>query len=132
MQHQFSYEPSCYFDKTCHNICFWPPVLFIILMYIKYINVLIVFTPFSPLARMYPGSQTDYLTIAPGFTCTPQTTASRCEGHLNETCGDIWNVIMSPPMKWGDILFLAPLSVRPSIRQSVCLCVTLSCPLYIF
>ena len=28
--------------------------------------------------------------------------------------------IMSPPMKWGDILFLAPLSVCPSVRQSVC------------
>ena len=29
-------------------------------------------------------------------------------------------IIMSPPMKWGDILFLAPLSVRPSVRPSVC------------
>ena len=28
--------------------------------------------------------------------------------------------IMSPPMKRGDILFLAPLSVRPSVRPSVC------------
>ena len=36
--------------------------------------------------------------------------------------------IMSPPMKWGDILFLAPLSVCLSVRPSV----TLSCPLYIF
>ena len=36
------------------------------------------------------------------------------------------------PMKWGDILFLAPLSVCPSVRQSVRLSVTLSCPLYIF
>jgi len=26
---------------------------------------------------------------------------------------------MSPPIKWGDILFLAPLSVRPSVRPSV-------------
>ena len=25
---------------------------------------------------------------------------------------------MSPPMKWGDILFLAPLSVRPSVCPS--------------
>jgi len=25
---------------------------------------------------------------------------------------------MSPPMKWGDILFLAPLSVCPSVRPS--------------
>jgi len=44
---------------------------------------------------------------------------------------------MSPPMKWGDILFLAPLSVcpsdrpsdrpsvRPNVRPSVCLSV---CP----
>ena len=35
------------------------------------------------------------------------------------------------PMKWGDILFLAP-SVCPSVRPSVCPSVTLSCPLYIF
>jgi len=28
-------------------------------------------------------------------------------------------IIMSPPMKWGDILFLAPLSVRPSVCPSV-------------
>jgi len=49
-------------------------------------------------------------------------------------------VIMSTPMKWGDILFLSPLpvclyvclSVRLSVRPSVWLSVTLSCPLYIF
>ena len=27
---------------------------------------------------------------------------------------------MSPPIKWGDILFLALLSVRPSVRLFVC------------
>jgi len=26
--------------------------------------------------------------------------------------------IMSPPMKWGDILFLAPLSVRLSVHHA--------------
>ena len=28
------------------------------------------------------------------------------------------NVIMSSPMKWGDLLFLAPLSVCPSVCPS--------------
>jgi len=36
------------------------------------------------------------------------------------------------PMKWGDILFLAPLSVCPSVRPSICPSVTITCPLYIF
>ena len=40
-----------------------------------------------------------------------------------------WSLIMSPPIKWGDILFLAPLSVCPSkfakMRDDVqCLCLT--------
>jgi len=46
--------------------------------------------------------------------------------------GHIWTLPMGhnyvSPMKWGVILFLAPLSVCPS----VCLSVTLSCLLYIF
>ena len=33
---------------------------------------------------------------------------------------------MSPPMKWGDILFLAPLFVRPSVCPSICPSVRLS------
>jgi len=37
-------------------------------------------------------------------------------------------IIMSPPMKWGDILLLALLSVRPSVCPSI----TLLYPLYIF
>jgi len=41
-------------------------------------------------------------------------------------------IIMSPPIKWGDILYLALLSVLPSVRLSTCLFGTLSCPLYIF
>jgi len=39
---------------------------------------------------------------------------------------------MYPPMKWADILFLAPLSVCLAVCLSGCLYITLSCPLYIF
>jgi len=41
-------------------------------------------------------------------------------------------IIMIHPMKWGDILFLASLSVCLFICPYVCLSVTLSCLLYIF
>jgi len=38
---------------------------------------------------------------------------------LRRTCTYLLLVIMSPPMKWGDILFLASLSVCPSVCLSV-------------
>ena len=57
-----------------------------------------------------------------------------CLKHPNKMFPSVIFVLifMSSPMKWGDILFLAPLSVCPSVRPSVRLSVTLSCSLYIF
>jgi len=40
--------------------------------------------------------------------------------HVPFQAGFTYYVIMSPPIKWGDILFLSPLSVRASVRLSVC------------
>jgi len=56
--------------------------------------------------------------------------------ELNIPWHNTYSVSYVSPMKWGDILFLAPLSVCPSVRPSVRSpsvrpSVTLSCPLYI-
>jgi len=80
--------------------------------------------PRSSWAPVYPGSRVyrEILEDRPDETCQVYQGIARVLGNF------IYRLIMSPPMKWGDILFLAPLSVCPSVRLSV----TLSCPLYIF